>query len=42
MYKDYKFLPISLATLQANEEDNNIGNSDGESDELKTELHLTQ
>lgn len=31
--KEYKFLPISLATLQANEEDNNISDSGGESDE---------
>ena len=35
--KEYKCLPISLATLQANEEDNNIGNSDGESDERETD-----
>ncbi len=38
--KDYKFLPISLATLQANEEDNNIGNSDGESDEKEREKRI--
>lgn len=38
--KEYKFLPISLATLQANEEDNNIGNSDGESDEREREKRI--
>ena len=38
--KEYKFLPISLATLQANEEDNNIGNSDGESDEKEREKRI--
>ena len=38
--KDYKFLPISLATLQANEEDNNIGNSDGELDEKEREKRI--
>ena len=38
--KDYKFLPISLATLQANEEDNNIGNSDGESGEKEREKRI--
>lgn len=38
--KDYKFLPISLATLQANEEDNNIGNSDEESDEKEREKRI--
>ena len=35
--KDYKFLPISLATLQANEEDNNIGNSDEKEREKRIE-----
>lgn len=38
--KDYKFLPISLATLQANEEGNNIGNSGGESDEKEREKRI--
>lgn len=35
--KEYKFLPISLATLQANEEDNNISDSGGESNEEERE-----
>lgn len=35
--KDYKFLPISLATLQANEEDDIVCNSDGESNEKERE-----
>ena len=35
--KEYNFLPISLATLQANEEDNNISDSGGESNEEERE-----
>ena len=38
--KDYKFLPISLATLQANEEDNNIGDSGEEPDEKEREKRI--
>lgn len=38
--KDYKFLPISLATLQANEEDDIICNSDGESNEKEREKRI--
>lgn len=38
--KEYKFLPISLATLQANEEENNISDLDGESDEKEREKRI--
>lgn len=38
--KEYKFLPISLATLQANEEDNNISDLGGESDEKEREKRI--
>lgn len=38
--KEYKFLPISLATLQANEEDNNISDSGGESNEEEREKRI--
>ena len=38
--KEYKFLPISLATLQANEEENNISDLGGESDEKEREKRI--
>lgn len=38
--KVYKFLPISLATLQANEEENNISDLGGESDEKEREKRI--